>query len=140
MNKAASTSTGRLPRVLVIDDDSTHRKMMELIAEHIGIVPEIVSNCREAVAAVSAADFDIILMDWRMPDIDGQGCTEQLRKIESSKHTPIVAVTALAMTGDREACLEAGVNDYLPKPFTIDELKQMISKWVKVGSDGSAKT
>jgi CheY-like chemotaxis protein len=121
--------TMRTPRVLIIDDDSTHRRLMELISDHLGIIPKIVSDCSQAFDVLSQESFDVILLDWRMPTIDGEECTKRLREFSYTKSTPIIAVTALAMSGDREACLAAGVDDYLSKPFTIDDLKTMIQKW-----------
>ncbi len=131
VQKAERSMTPRTPRVLVIDDDSTHRKLMELISDHLGIIPKIVPDCIQAIDALKCNDFDVILLDWRMPEIDGEECTKRIKQLSHCKHTPIIAVTALAMSGDRETCLRAGVDDYLSKPFTIDELRTLILKWVR---------
>ncbi len=104
---------------------------MELISDHLGIIPKIVPDCIQAIDALKCNDFDVILLDWRMPEIDGEECTKRIKQLSHCKHTPIIAVTALAMSGDRETCLRAGVDDYLSKPFTIDELRTLILKWVR---------
>ena len=129
--------TMRTPRVLIVDDDSTHRKLMELISDHLGFTPEIVSDCAQAVDALSQSHFDVILMDWRMPDVDGAECTKRLRQLANCKSTPILAVTAMALNGDREKCLAAGVDDYLAKPFTIDALKKLVLKWASTQREES---
>jgi CheY-like chemotaxis protein len=104
---------------------------MELISDHLGFIPEIVSDGLQAIDAVSQSNFDVILMDWRMPEVDGEECTKRLRQLANCKTTPIIAVTAMALNGDREKCMAAGVDDYLAKPFTIDELKQLVLKWAR---------
>ena len=138
--KAERSMTVRTPRVLVVDDDSTHRKLMELISDHLGFIPEIVSDGAKAIDAVSRSKFDVILMDWRMPEIDGEECTKRLRKMANCKATPIIAVTAMALNGDREKCMAAGVDDYLAKPFTIDELKKLVLKWARIELERSDAT
>jgi CheY-like chemotaxis protein len=138
--KAERSMTMRTPRVLVVDDDSTHRKLMELISDHLGFIPEIVSDGARAIDAVSRSKFDVILLDWRMPEIDGEECTKRLRQLANCKTTPIIAVTAMALKGDREKCMEAGVDDYLAKPFTSDELKKLVLKWANLNVQTSSDT
>jgi CheY-like chemotaxis protein len=138
--KAERSMAMRTPRVLVVDDDSTHRKLMELISDHLGFIPEIVSDGAKAIDAVSRSKFDVILMDWRMPEIDGEECTKRLRELANCKTTPIIAVTAMALNGDREKCMAAGVDDYLAKPFTIDELKKLVLKWASTQLEESANS
>ena len=84
--------------------------------------------------------FDLILMDCQMPEMDGFQATAAIRAAEGpSKQTPIVALTANAMQGDRERCVEAGLDDYLPEPVRRDELGRMLEKWVKSEEyDGSS--
>lgn len=123
----------RCPAVLIVDDDPTHRRLMEMIAELIEIKPVIVENAEEALGAFRTHTFDIILMDWRLPDMDGCECTQEMRRLETVENrtvkTPIIAVTAKVMPGDREICLASGMNDYLPKPFTLEQMDAMIKKW-----------
>jgi CheY-like chemotaxis protein len=108
---------------------------MELISDHLGFTPEIVPDCAQAIDALSQSRFDVILMDWRMPDVDGAECTKRLKKLANCKTTPIIAVTAMALNGDREKCLAAGVDDYLAKPFTIDALKNLVLKWAHIQTE-----
>jgi CheY-like chemotaxis protein len=123
------------PAVLIVDDDPTHRRLMEMIAELIEINPIIVENAEEALEVFVTQTFDIILMDWRLPEMDGCECTQEMRRLEKVQNrtikTPIIAVTAKVMPGDREICLKAGMDDYLPKPFTLEHMDAMIKKWSK---------
>ncbi len=131
-NQQHQHKSGGKPIILVIDDDPTHRKLMQLIANHIDIDPHVFADCDEALEAMKLLSFDLILMDWRMAGIDGCACTNKIRALEkqAGKHVPIVAVTAGVMPGDREICLEAGMDDYLSKPFTVEEIRAIIAKWV----------
>jgi CheY-like chemotaxis protein len=121
------------PAVLVVDDDPTHRRLMEMIAELIEIKPFIVENAEEALEAFHAHDFDVILMDWRLPEMDGCECAQEIKRLQEVENratkTPIIAVTAKVMPGDREICLASGMDDYLPKPFTLEQIDAMIKKW-----------
>ncbi len=80
---------------------------------------------------VDNKDYDLIFMDIQMPEMDGYEATAVIREKQKGKHTPIIAMTAHAMQGDREKCLEAGMDDYLPKPINRDEIFNMINKWIK---------
>lgn len=122
-----------LPVVLVVDDDPTHRRLIEMIADVIEIRPVIVENAEAALLLFRAQRFDIVLMDWRLPTMDGCECAVEMRRIERDEErslkTPIIAVTAKVMPGDRDFCLASGMDDYLAKPFSLDDMKNMISKW-----------
>ncbi|HMS60994.1 MAG TPA: response regulator, partial [Solirubrobacteraceae bacterium] len=87
--------------------------------ERLGIAADVVGNGREAIAAVAGHDYPLILMDLRMPELDGFDATRAIRASEDGRRrVPIVAVTANAARADREACLEAGMDDHLAKPVT----------------------
>jgi CheY-like chemotaxis protein len=93
---------------------------------------QVACNGKEAITA-NLADFDMILMDCQMPIMDGYAATQYIRSnkiIEKHANIPIIAVTANVMTGDREKCLNAGMNDYLEKPISAESLKKMIEKWI----------
>lgn len=127
-----SRQEGR-PLVLIVDDHPAQRKLFKLLVDNLGINADIVASCDDAVQALSMRRYDLILMDWQMPEVDGLACTGIIREKEraSTARTPIVAVTAHVLPGDREACLRAGMDDYLGKPFTVKELRSMIDRWTK---------
>ncbi|PWT95866.1 MAG: hypothetical protein C5B53_10675 [Candidatus Melainabacteria bacterium] len=128
----ASGQEGR-PLVLIVDDHPAQRKLFRLLVDNLAITADIVASCEEAVQALGARRYDLILMDWQMPEVDGLACTAMIRhkEREGTARTPIVAVTAHVLPGDREACLRAGMDDYLGKPFTVKELRGMIDRWTK---------
>ena len=121
------------PLVLVVDDNAGQQKLFLLISDALGMVAHIVGNCDEAVAASTYFCFDVILMDIQLGGENGLSCTQRIREIDKLKgrHTPIIAVTALAMSGDKEKCLAAGMDDYLSKPFTMGELKEKLAFWLQ---------
>lgn len=120
------------PLVLVVDDDRTHRKLMELLADRLDITAHCVSSCAEALAAMEMFSFDLILMDVRMPETDGLMCTGRIRQLtnENARKIPIIAVTANVMPDDKAKCLSAGMDDYLPKPFTLEEMHEKLCLWL----------
>ncbi len=121
------------PLVLVVDDNASQQRLFELISQALGIMAHIVADCEEAVAASTYFCFDVILMDVQLAGESGLACTKRIREIDKMKgrHTPIIAVTALAMVGDKEKCLAAGMDDYLSKPFTMGELKEKLAFWLQ---------
>jgi len=126
----------RRPKVLVVDDDFAHQKLMKLISDHLAIDVHLATTSNDALNMLRTESFDIILMDWRMPVTDGLKCTLQIRELQEAQghRVPIIAVTAHALTGDRERCLDAGMDDYLSKPFTLDQLQDKIQQWIKRGT------
>jgi CheY-like chemotaxis protein len=90
----------------------------------------VVGDGQGAIDAASASDFDVILMDCHMPGVDGFGATAALRAAEAGRaHRIIIAQTAMAMQGDREQCLAAGMDDYITKPFSRTDLHVLLSRW-----------
>jgi two-component system, sensor histidine kinase and response regulator len=118
--------------LLIIDDREDQRMILRSVANHLGVGFHIVGSWEEAEAAMNTVSFDLVLMDWQMPGIDGIEATKRLRAYDVGKdrYTPIIAVTARAMAGDRERCLEAGMDDYLAKPFTLNELRSKLETWL----------
>jgi CheY-like chemotaxis protein len=120
------------PLVLVVDDDPIHHKLLELLAENLGITAYMASTCAEAVEAIKMFSFDVILMDVRMPGVDGPMCTTRIRALkEATSEIPIIAVTGDGTKENRKRCMEAGMNDFLHKPFTLEELNAKLCLWLR---------
>ncbi len=125
--KRLQAGEGRL-RVLVAEDTLFNQKFISRLLERWGHQATIVQNGVEALATFSKGSFDLILMDVQMPEMDGFEATAGIREIEKEqgRHIPIIAMTAHAMKGDRERCLAAGMDDYVPKPISSDALHNSI--------------
>jgi len=120
--------------ILLVEDDAISRMVAERLLRTLGCTVSIAVNGLEAVNLFRRQRFDLILLDCQMPVMDGFSACRQMRQIEAKQHappTPILAMTALAMFGDRERCLEAGMNDYLPKPVSLARLQHLIRHWTK---------
>ncbi|MBL4808949.1 MAG: response regulator [Phycisphaerales bacterium] len=115
-------------KVLLVDDGQTNRQLIALILKRAGAEVTTANDGQEGFELASASDFDLILMDMQMPVMDGYTASTCLRKHGIT--TPIIALTASAMTGDRERCLKAGCNDYLTKPVDIEELVDRSAHWM----------
>ena len=110
-------------RILVADDNPTNRKVIKMVLGSLGYSPELVANGAEAVKACTQAYYDLVLMDVHMPEVDGYEATRQIRANPRIDQPRIVALTAHAMAGDREACLAAGMDAYLAKPLDLNLLR-----------------
>jgi PAS domain S-box-containing protein len=117
-------------RVLLAEDNPVNQTLAMRILEKLGHNVQVVNDGREALRRSQAEEFDLILMDVQMPEMDGLEATKAIRAAEAStgKHMSIIAMTAHAMKGDREKCLSAGMDGYLSKPIRIDELKRTMSE------------
>jgi len=121
-------------RVLLAEDNVLNQEVATEILRSAGISVEIANNGREAVEAVTNLPYDIVLMDIQMPVMGGYEATKCIRSIDQYKDLPIIAMTAHAMQGAREECLEAGMNDYISKPIDPDNLFLTIRKWIRPGA------
>jgi signal transduction histidine kinase/CheY-like chemotaxis protein/HPt (histidine-containing phosphotransfer) domain-containing protein len=125
-------STNQQPKtILVADDHTVNQELASLLLHKLGHEVEVVPNGKAALETLQKRPFALILMDCQMPDMDGYATTKAIRAWEGEQHhTPIIAVTANAMSGDREKCLAAGMDDYLTKPIKPDKLRDMLHRWL----------
>ena len=121
--------------VLLAEDNKINQKVAVALLKRAGHRVQVVANGRDAVLESGRGDFDVILMDVQMPEADGIQATEMIRarETESGEHVPIIALTAHAMQGDRERCIRAGMDDYLPKPLSADALDEKLSSEMILG-------
>lgn len=127
-----SLVTGK-QRVLVAEDNSVNLAITTEMLEILGYDVDTATDGAEALTAALNHSYDMILMDCQMPKLDGFDATRRIRTAERERglgKTPIVALTGNAMQGDREACLEAGMDDYLSKPFIMPQLAALCDKWL----------
>jgi len=117
-------------RVLVAEDNPVNQRVAARMLETLGYEVDVASTGKEAVAAFERHDYAAILMDGQMPETDGFEATRLIRAREGGRHTPIIAVTASAMRGDRERCLAAGMDDYVAKPIGPEQLQEVLRRWI----------
>ena len=122
--------------ILVAEDNHVNQKMILQMLELLGCQIDIAGNGLEAVEMVKTTDYDLILMDCMMPEMSGYEATEAIRQMEDDKKkVTIIALTANALQGDKQKCLEAGMNDYLSKPVKKSDLYLMLTKWLKFAAN-----
>jgi CheY-like chemotaxis protein len=117
-------------RILVVEDNPVNQKLLGLMLQQFGYTSAIAANGKIGFELYEKGPFDLILMDIQMPVMDGFEATAAIREREreSGGHIPIIAVTAHVMPGYREKCLAAGMDNYIPKPFKMQELKDIIAE------------
>src|SRR5215470_18022563 len=120
-------------KVLLVEDNVVNQKVALVLLDQLGLEADVASNGREALELVSSGSYSVILMDCHMPEMDGFEAARAIRRLEAETghYTPIVAVTALAMSGDRERCISAGMDDYVPKPIDKEMLKVKLNHWLQ---------
>lgn len=123
-----------MPKILLVEDNEMNRDMLSRRLTRRGFEVAIAVDGREGVEQASTGEYDLVLMDMSLPEIDGWEATRQLRASPDTESLPIIALTAHAMAGDREKALEAGCDDYDTKPI---ELKRLLSKIEALLPDGS---
>ena len=119
-------------RLLVVEDNRVSQKVALLMLKKMGYRADVANNGREAVEALKQVPYDLVLMDQQMPEMDGLSATRTIRASVDilNRRVPIIAMTANALKGDRERCLEAGMDDYLSKPVKPDQLKDKLDQWL----------
>ncbi|MGH9763712.1 MAG: response regulator, partial [Blastocatellia bacterium] len=126
-----SSSLSIRQRILIAEDSPINQKVTRRQLQSLGYDADVVENGVEALEAAKTSRYDCILMDCQMPVMDGFAATGELRRLEGeSRHTPVIALTASAMSSDRDRCLEAGMDDFIPKPTRQAELASVLRKWI----------
>ncbi|HEY5658802.1 MAG TPA: response regulator, partial [Myxococcota bacterium] len=127
-------------RVLLAEDNLANQEVVAAMLDDLGCRLDVVNDGQEALEALASRHYDIVLMDCRMPVMDGYQAAEEIRRreVEQSveRGVPIVALTAHAVEGEREKCIESGMDDYLAKPFRQDQLRQTLERWLGAPSAG----
>ena len=138
-------------RVLLVEDNRVNQAVARRMLENLGLRVDLAEDGVEAVGAYGHGHYNLILMDGQMPKMDGYEAARQIRLLEAGAatgaaeedghpaHVPIVAMTAHAMTGDRDRCLDAGMDDYLSKPFTRPELSEILGRWLPLRADDASR-
>jgi len=131
---------GRRPfaaRILLVEDSPVNQMVALGILEHLGYAADVAEHGRAALAALAERDYALVLMDMLMPEMDGLEATAAIRARErgTDRRVPILAMTANAIQGDRERCIEAGMDDYLAKPIRIDQVRAALDRWLPSGDD-----
>ena len=117
--------------VLIVEDNATNQLLLSILLDEFGVSFDIANDGLEALDMVKKSEYDLIFMDENMPNMNGIEATKEIRKmLTSNKNTPIVALTANAITGDKERFLEAGMDDYISKPYDDEDIKKALLKYV----------
>jgi signal transduction histidine kinase/DNA-binding response OmpR family regulator len=134
-----SGADARILRVLVAEDNAVNRLLIKRMFEKLGHRIDLAANGREAVSMAKDLQYDIIFMDCSMPEMDGYAATVELRDLERSaaRRTPIVALTANAMSEDRRRCFDAGMDDHLSKPVGFEDIVKALERWVPASSESA---
>jgi signal transduction histidine kinase/ActR/RegA family two-component response regulator len=134
LKQVPNVGTALAGKVLVVEDNVTNAHLVTEMLGIAGCEAATVHNGREALDKLEQESFDLVLMDWHMPEMDGVATTLAWRKQEEhrsvSGRLPIIALTASVLPGDRETCLQAGMDDFIAKPFTYDELIAVVERWL----------
>ncbi|MZP30844.1 PAS domain S-box protein [Heliobacterium undosum] len=118
--------------ILLVEDNKVNQKLALALLNKIGLSVDVANNGMEAIQAVTEKAYDLIFMDCQMPELDGFETTQIIREWEQTtkQHIPIIAMTAMAMQGDREKCLHAGMDDYISKPIMLEQLIALLERWL----------
>jgi CheY-like chemotaxis protein len=141
--KEESETFESAPTVLIAEDNPVNQIVAARMLERCGCSAQVVSDGHAAIEAWRGGRYDLVLMDCQMPNLDGYEATAQIRRLEGDgRRTPIVAMTAHALAGDRQRCLDAGMDDYLSKPLRHADLRAAIKRWVveQAPREGSSQT
>jgi signal transduction histidine kinase/DNA-binding response OmpR family regulator len=134
---SGADNRSRTEHILIVEDNPTNQKVIATMLSSIGFSNDMVDNGQQAVDALAAKAYDLVFMDCQMPVLDGYAATQAIREVENGRlHTPIVAMTAHAMVGDKERCIAVGMDDYISKPLDMDQLRALVDKWLPLTDPG----
>jgi PAS domain S-box-containing protein len=140
VGSAVAASDGRILRVLLVEDNAVNQRLGVRILDKLGCSIDVASNGLEAIEMALGGHYDLILMDCRMPEMDGYAATREIRRREEAgARVPIIALTAHAVTGAREECIAAGMDDFITKPLLVGDLEKVLGRWGGTTLDSSAK-
>ena len=119
-------------KILVVDDTPIARQGTAIVVQTLGFKTDEAANGREALANMQTHQYALVLMDYNMPGMDGMECTQKIREQEKQTgiRIPIIGLSASNEANIREKCLQAGMDDYLPKSYTKEELQHIVDKWL----------
>jgi hypothetical protein len=129
----AAVAAGAAGTILLVEDNKVNQMVGSKVLQNLGYRYDIANNGLEAVRAFEAGSYDAVLMDCQMPEMDGYEATGAIRRLEADTdavRTPIIAMTAAAMEGDREACLASGMDDFMTKPVRLEIVATVLARWV----------
>ena len=118
--------------LLIVEDNLVNQRLASRFTGKLGYTSDIAANGQEAVELALSNEYALVLMDCQMPVMDGFEATEQIRRREIGRRTPIIAVTARAMKDDEQRCLAAGMDGFVPKPLDLDKLARVLEEWTRV--------
>ena len=116
--------------ILVADDSEKNRELLRTVLGHLGYIVAEAANGREAVLEAARTNPELMIFDLQMPVLDGFGAMREVRAMERFRETPVLALTAYAMDGDREKALAAGFSAYLTKPLRLADLRAELARWI----------
>jgi CheY-like chemotaxis protein len=124
-----SSVTG--PKILVVEDNPVNQKVAAMQLAKLGIQADIAANGREGVEVLRKLPYDLVFMDCQMPEMNGYDATSEIRRLDSpNRRVPVIAMTAEALDGYRDRCLRAGMDDYITKPVSIEDLARVLRAWL----------
>lgn len=120
---------------LAADDDPLLRELMIDVLGHFGLKCDVVPDGKFAIEKLSSKSYDIIFLDWNMPNIDGLSAARIIRANPNYDHIPIIAVTGNSSATDRLTCLKAGMNDFVAKPYSLDAVEKVLLRWLVLNTN-----
>lgn len=125
-----------MPSILAVEDNPTIQVLLRNLAAHCHVDIDLVSTGAQALDHIKHNSYRLVLMDWHLPDMTGLECTTFIREREkdSQSRIPVIALTARAMAEDKNECLSAGMDDFLSKPFSMQDFQELMTKWAVPGN------